>query len=388
MTMPETTVPPPTETPALYGLFSAARMLPLNGHEQFGIAYEIVCGEQPNVWPGPCRAMVPPTQITRTITVTISGARIVGPPEQFTVSVAATVDGGDAGRVLEVSYGAAGPVDVPADGSTVLVADNPTATSATLTVVDRNTGTSDAVAVTQNADGSVAPTTLTFTVLDGEPPEKIPGAPAERVTATPLVVYGAEQCLMGLTAREIVDRARQRLALTEQTTVERAFWTGEYGNGPALATSDPVILEPSDVGTAVDIVTAVSRLEEWLGQFGAVGFLHASRGVSAVAASHGLHRSPSSSRLETHLGNVWVFGGGYGHSGPTGQPVLEPYADTAWIYATRQVTVRRTEVIVPGDIESGTALNWAQNNAFVVAERVYVVDFPCQSAAILVDLTQ
>ena len=83
-----------------------------------------------------------------------------------------------------------------------------------------------------------------------------------------------------------------------------------------------------------------------------------------------------------------MLGGGYGHSGPVGQPVLDPYANQAWIYATRQVTVRRTEIFVPGDIESGTALNWAHNNAFVVAERVYVVDFPCQSAAILVDLTE
>lgn len=384
--MPEQIVPPPAETPALYGLLSAARLLPLSGHEQFGIIYDALCDEAPNVWPGACRPMVP-AEITRTLTVTVTGEQIAGPPEQFTVLVSATVDGGPT-RAIEVTYGASAPVIVYTGGPPVVAAVNPTPTSAELTVVDRITGTPVQVAVTQNPDGDTDPGFFSMVVEDAASEEKVAGGLPYRTVASPLVVYGAEQCLMGLTFDEIAARARRRLEMTEQTAVERAFWTGEYGTFPALATSDPVILPPSDTGTATDIVTAVSRLEEWLGFTGMTGYLHASRAVAAVAANHTLFRVPQGTRLETHLGNVWVFGGGYGHSGPTGQPVLAPYANQAWIYATRQVTVRRTEIIMPAELENGSAVNWRHNEAFMVAERVYVVDFPCQSAAILVDLTK
>lgn len=387
MTVPESVVAPPVEEPAPFGLFSAAHMLPLTGHEEWGITYDVVCGDPPTAWPGACRVTGPPVPVTRTITVQVSGQQIVGPPEQFTVSVSASVDGGPE-RLLDVTYGAAGPVEVATDGVAVVVADNPTPTSAELTIVDRTTGeTAGPFPLTQNPDGTVDADSFVFPVDDpAELPSKTGGQRAVNVAASPFAVYAAETCWMGLSNREVSERARYRLSLIEQTAVERAFWTGEYGNTPALATSSPVILPDPGGGavTPVDLTTGMSLLEAWIGAGGTRGFLHASRRVGAVASE--LHYvARVGDRLETLLGNVWVFGSGYPTSGPTGQPAPGP--NQAWMFATRQPTVRRTEVIVPGEVANGTALNFRTNEAFVLAERVYIADFPCRSAAVLVDLS-
>lgn len=387
MTVPESVVAPPVEEPAPFGLFSAAHMLPLNGHEEWGITYDVVCGDPPTVWPGACRVTGPPTPVTRTVTVLISGQHIVGPPEHFTITIAATVDSGPTDRVLDVTYGSTGPFELRPDGMPVVISDNPTPLSDILGIVDRNTGQTISPLITQNPDGTTDITSVTVEPVDpDESPAKSGGQQATNVAASPFAVYAAETCWMGLSNREVSERARYRLSLIEQTAVERAFWTGEYGNTPALATSSPVILPDPGVGAPipVDLTTGMSLLEAWIGAHGTRGFLHASRRVGAVASElHYVERVGD--RLETLLGNVWVFGSGYPTSGPTGQSAPSP--NQAWLFATRQPTVRRTEVIVPGEVANGTAFNFRTNEGFVVAERVYVADFPCSSAAVLVDLS-
>lgn len=229
---------------------------------------------------------------------------------------------------------------------------------------------------TVGAAGSTA--TLTFDANE-IPEDKLPGAPAVEVEATPFAVYAVEECLLGLSAQERNERARQRLALIEQGVVEEVFWTGRLGNTPALATGAPFLV--ADPDTPVDLVTGVSLLEQWLGRnSGATGFLHVNRGAAAVAAEH-QQTVRAGNQLQTHLGNTWVFGGGYPTSGPTGQPA--PTGREVWMFATRQVTVRRTEVAIPEE----PIVDWRKNRAMVLAERVYVVDYPCQAAAVLVDLS-
>jgi hypothetical protein len=386
MTVPQSVVAPPIEEPAPFGLFSAAHMLPLTGHEEWGISYDIVCGDPPTAWPGACRVSGPPEPATRTITITLTGQHIVGPPEHYTVTASATVDGGPA-RTVDVTYAGAGPFPMPTNGTPVIIADNPTPTSGILEFTDRATGETAQFSITQAADGSLDANTVVIPVIDApEIPAKTGGYPATNVTASPFAVYAAETCWMGLSNREVSERARYRLSLIEEVAVERAFWTGEWGNRPALATSNPVILPDPGTGAAtpVDLTTAMSLLEAWIGAGGTRGFLHVSRRVGAVASdSHTVRRVGD--RLETLLGNVWIFGGGYPATGPTGQPAPGP--NQVWMFATRQPTVRRTEVIVPGEIADGTALNFRSNDAFVLAERVYIVDFPCRSAAVLVDLS-
>lgn len=386
MTMPASVVQPPVETPALFGLLSAARLLPLSGHDEFGVQYLVICDNPVRVWPGACRPVVPtPAPVTRTITVTLTGARTgVDPDFTYTISAKATVDGGPQ-RTLTISVGGQPPITISTGLPAVAVyTDDAAGSDIPVAVTDILTDTDHDYTVDQAADtGAVTPAAEPFEVEDDADPEKLTGAALEHVTATPFGVYGVETCQMGITAEENAERARARLALIEQPSVERAFWTGEYGNTSALATSEPEIL--GNPATPVDITTGLSLLEEWLGQVsGAVGFIHVNRGAAAVAAENRLI-TRTGPRAETEVGNVWVFGGGYPKTGPAGQAA--PTGRQMWMFATRQPTIRRTDVIMPGDPASG-ALNWSKNSTFTVAERIYVIDFPCQAAAVKIDLAE
>lgn len=382
--MPSTPVAPPQETPSLYGLFTAARIQPLSGHAEAGIVYDVVCDTTMKYWPGVCRPIPPGPSIDRTITVAFVGTRTGTDPDfTYTITAQATVDSGP-DRPLTITVDGGTAVALTTGGPAVQIFTGTAAAAHAVIITDLTTGSTASINLTQAAaDGAVTPPSEAFVVADPTEAEKLVGETAQRVGATPFVVYGVETCLLGLSFDEQVDRARQRLALVEQTAVERAFWTGEQGNEVALATSNPEIL-PDDTATPVPLTVAVSLLEEWLGQQGSyIGFLHINRGASAIADEEGLvHRVGP--RLETSVGNVWVFGGGYPRTGPTG--TTAPGPRQMWMFATRQPTVRRTEVFVPGDAEDGSALNYRKNNVFVAAERTYVVDVPCQTAAVLVNL--
>lgn len=383
--MPGSVVAPPVETPAVYGLFSAARLLPLTGHEQLGIQYEALCDRPSDrVWPGACRPLRPGPDVTRTITVTLAGARTgTSPNFTYTVTAIAGVDSGphrelsvvvNGGAPVTITTGTAAPTEIHSSA---------TADVLNLTVTDTATATDETWTVTQNADGTLTATSDAFTVTEPGELTKLVGAGTSPVQAPPFAVYGVEDCALGLTHDELANRARQRLANTEQPAVEHVFWTGEFSDGPALATSTPTVLNSGDPTSLVD---AVGRLEEWLGQAaGVVGFLHTSR-VAAAHASHLAIASRASNRLETSIGNVFVFGGGYPRTGPTGTAAPPAGGTQLWMFATRQPTVRRSEVFVPAEPQSGS-FSFARNKNVIVAERVYVVDFPCQTAAVLVDLS-
>lgn len=382
--MPGSIVTPPVEAPAVFGLFSAARLLPLTGHEQTGIQYEALCDRPTDrIWPGACRPLTPGPDITRTITVTLAGER-TGTDPAFTYTVTATA-GVDSGlrRELSIVVNGGGPVAITTGAEPVEIHTSATADQLDLVITDTATNTDEPWTVTQNADGTLTATSHAFTITEPGELTKLVGGGTSPVQAPPFAVYGVEDCALGLTPEELTNRARQRLANTEQPAVEHAFWTGELGPGPALATSEPAVLNG---GNPTNLVDAVGRLEEWLGQTaGVVGFLHANRVAAAHAAYLGL-TIRASNRLETSLGNVFVFGGGYPRTGPTGTTAPPDDGTQLWMFATRQPTVRRSDVFVPAEPQSGS-FNYARNKNFVVAERVYVVDFPCQTAAVLVDLS-
>jgi hypothetical protein len=301
----------------------------------------------------------------------------------YEVFLTATVDSGPP-RVLNVTVNG-GPVVVVTTGDPPTeIFESTSSGSRTIDVTDVASGEDTSFAVNQDGGGTIVMAPVEFEVFDLVDAEKIPGLPATRVIATPFLVYGLETCLLGLTMDETIERARLRLAANEDLTVEYNFWTGEIGNTPNLAGSTPEILGGSAV-IPVDLTTGLSLLEEWLGlhtRF--IGFIHVNRAAAAVAAESTL-ATRAGNRLETSLGNVWVFGSGYPRTGPEGQPA--PTGRQFWMFATRQPTIRRTEIFVPAELGDGAALNYRKNNAFVLAERVYVVDFPCETAAVKVDLS-
>lgn len=217
------------------------------------------------------------------------------------------------------------------------------------------------------------------TRVDKEPSLEFP-----LVEGTPFVVYLGVQCaLPGNTLQEYERRVRAALALCEQRTVERTYWTGDMGNESHLASGVEVTIVNPDPATPMGVVQGVAALESHLGDnYCGVGVLHAPRGLSPYAAENQLLRGNNPS-LTTPLGTRWAFGAGYSvNTGPDGTPAPD---GMAWIYATGQVNIWRSEIFLqPDRLEA--AFNTRTNDVVMLAERVFVITHECTVAAALVRL--
>jgi len=192
-------------------------------------------------------------------------------------------------------------------------------------------------------------------------PEKIFDSMPDPVTAEPFVVYGSLQCgSAGKTQAELEAAVRRNLASGEQAQAEAEL---------------AVILDAgaAGLGAAVDIVDAVSRLEQWLygiesADYGHIGYLHASPEVAAYAGEASLIVDQGAVK-RTPYGTLWSIGGGY----PEGT-----------LYISGQVTVwRSSDVFVP---ELDQTLDRSTNQYYIVAEREYAVAYDCVANSITLDL--
>lgn len=183
----------------------------------------------------------------------------------------------------------------------------------------------------------------------------------DTIVAEPFVVYGSLQCgSAGRTQAELAAAARRNLTSGEQSQAEAEL---------------AVLLDAGSVGlgAAVDVVDAVSRLEQWLygidsADYGHVGYLHASPEVAAYAAEASLIVDQGAMK-RTPFGSLWSIGGGY----PEGT-----------LYASGQVTVWRSADIFVPDLDQ--TLDRSTNQYYVVAEREYAVSFDCVANSITLDL--
>lgn len=196
--------------------------------------------------------------------------------------------------------------------------------------------------------------------------------------ARAFVVFDNYACWAPTDINGAPDRARQRLAASEQASVERAVWTGVGGNIPALASDAATDLTPST--GAVTITQGIGLLEEALGCLGGVeGVLHMPRRL--VPPAQALYQFwRDGSVLRTMLGNRVAAYACSPNTGPDGQPAGE---NEAWIYATGPVKIWRSAVSVPGT--PGQWLDRSTNMYSVFAERVYLVMFDCPIVAVRVD---
>lgn len=193
------------------------------------------------------------------------------------------------------------------------------------------------------------------------------------MAADPFAVYAVEQCLDGRTSQQMQDDLRTRLLRGEPHAVEAAVYHGLAGASPHLRHSSTVVLNG---GAPVDVPLAVGALEHRIALAGRTGTIHAPRWMAAVMEDRRLlHRNAGV--LRTQLGSAVAFGSGY-----TGEPP-EGVADdgNTWLYVTGPVTARRSVVLEPARLDTG-GFDWRTNTAYVLAERVYVVDWPCGVAAI------
>lgn len=198
-------------------------------------------------------------------------------------------------------------------------------------------------------------------ICDTTPPDKAPGVRPDPLHFDPLVVWAAAECAPDQTEAEEMARARQIRALHEPLIVESAFATRLLADAGA-----PVF--------AASLEEGIGLLEEFLGEQGYAGYIHASRRY-AVAAGN-LKAAIGSAQLRTNLGNTWVFGGGYGSTlGTT-------------LVATGPVTVWRSapfEQVVTTGSHNTPAYN---NSVYAMSERVITAGYECAVMAVTIGVPQ
>jgi hypothetical protein len=204
------------------------------------------------------------------------------------------------------------------------------------------------------------------------------------VQGLPLVVYSAIRCSPVALANWGETRLRNflhdQLVAGEQAVVERTFSTSSNGLANGLG-GNPALV---NIGGAVDVTRAVSKLEDWLYErYGLRGVIHASPRAAAYVTSQGhLAEKDSGGVWRTAMGTAVSFGN-YAGSGPTGQ--AESDSET-WIYITGQVAVWRTPDDELARVPMGQVLNRSTNEVTAVMEREYVVAFDCFVATVLTSL--
>lgn len=191
--------------------------------------------------------------------------------------------------------------------------------------------------------------------------EYVDGSDPDQVEAEPFVVYSSLVCgPVGNTSAGLEAKVRRRLANGEQTVAEFALWN-------LIVAGDT----PLTSALATDPVAIVAELEQWLYgtvAYGNVGYLHASPRFASYATEAGLviRDGPL---LRTHMGTVWVFGGGY--------------TDDGTVAITGNVAVwRATDVFVT---PAGQVMDRTANQVSIVAEREYAVAFDCLAASTVFD---
>ena len=174
------------------------------------------------------------------------------------------------------------------------------------------------------------------------------GERAGALTFPAFAVWAVDHCsLVGTSEDEARERAAQRLRLTEQVDVGREFSATLLDRAGAPA-------------TAASVKVALGSLEEWLGDLGLRGVIHAPRRLFPLL--NGFVERGANGRLETKLGTAWAFGPGYGDLGDT-------------LVATGPVTIYRTPV------EQTIGLAVRQNERTALAEREVLPTFEVAAMA-------
>lgn len=205
--------------------------------------------------------------------------------------------------------------------------------------------------------------------------QKDPHPTVSDVIATPFALYAADSCVLARDEATALAQLRQRFTAGEPAAVEHIVETGVLANWPNLQRT-PVTVLPAASGQYA-FPDAVGLLEQWLAETtGSAGVIHAPR-TAGPRAFTTMQAVTAGARAETRLGSQWVFGTGY-----TGTPP-EGITDTGnlWLYATPQVTIRRSDLMQPATWHTG-AFNRADNTALLLYERIYVVDWPYGVAAV------
>lgn len=192
------------------------------------------------------------------------------------------------------------------------------------------------------------------------------------ISGAPFTVMTSYTCgSIGFSFAEAEQRVRTRMDLRAQRGVERRLWQGAtsvLGTVPGLLPA-----QATNLGNAGCAVEAVEMLEQALADNAVVGgIIHARSGMSPhLANNHLVERGPTPRIRQTPLGTKYVFGQGYGGTGPTGNSVS---TDSEWMYASGRVVIWGSDTWVS---PAGQVLNKSTNQLSLVAERIFAVVVEC-----------
>ncbi|WP_280332878.1 hypothetical protein [Nocardia wallacei] len=209
-----------------------------------------------------------------------------------------------------------------------------------------------------NCDDGVG--TYSTELCDDDPAVKAAGERGEPLTFMPLVVWAASECRPDQTEAEIQARATHTRSLHEPLLVESAFAARLLTDAGA-----PIVVP--------DLATAIGTLEEFLGEHGYTGYIHASRRWASAAGN--LNAASGSGLMRTNLGNTWVFGGGYADA--LGATLVATGALFAWRSPVFE------QVVTVGSSPT-PALN---NSVYALSERTVTVGYECAVMAVTIDPT-
>lgn len=225
-------------------------------------------------------------------------------------------------------------------------------------------------------NGTTAPPTVNSAVTVVT---KTPSAPSWQ-DGIRFAVYGLLNCKpLGTWTGDDTDEAALRAVFeaNESVGVERALMQQRFiVNGTVWAAAPDVTPTP---GTAVKPTVALALLEgHAASRYAGVPTIHASRGLASMLAHLGAVEK-SGDGFVTKMGSKLVAGGGYDSpsNGPTG---AAPSAGNLWMYASGEVTVARSELIV------AEAMDYAANVLNTLIEREYVATVDCYTAAVLTNV--
>lgn len=202
------------------------------------------------------------------------------------------------------------------------------------------------------------------------------------VEAEPFVVYGRAKCgvMAGATLEQARAKARANLLRGEAYTVERTFMEGTFGQSPSLQDATDV----SPAAGTLNPVGAMATLEAWLSEtYLGVGVIHVPPAMVPYLCRYGLLERRGEQWVTCGLGTRVAIGAGYtANIGPDG---TEAPAGEAWLYATGQVVIYRSDVMVSPDDQWG--VNHRTNDVDVIAERVYALGYECSAVAVRSELS-
>ncbi|WP_305779494.1 hypothetical protein [Nocardia nova] len=209
-----------------------------------------------------------------------------------------------------------------------------------------------------NCDTGVG--TYSTELCDDDPAVKAAGERGAPLNFQPTVVYAASECRTDQTEAEVMERAAHTRTLHEPLLVESAF------AARLLADAGTPTVVP-------DLATAVGVLEDFLGEQGYTGYLHAARRWAVGAGD--LKATNGTGLLRTNLQNTWVFGGGY--SSALGNTLVATGQLFVWRYPAFE------QVVTTGSSPQAEL----GNTVYGLSERVVTVGYECAVMAVTIDPT-